>query len=42
VLISKVLWEDYLMTMLLHRRADIAAQCETSTRSERKLLALLR
>lgn len=42
VLISKVLWEDYLMTMVLHRRANIARAMRDFDETGAKLLALLR
>jgi hypothetical protein len=42
VLISKVLWEDYLMTMVLHRRANIARAMRDFDDTGTKLLALLR
>jgi hypothetical protein len=42
VLISKVLWEDYLMTMVLHRRANIARAMRDFDDTSTKVLALLR
>jgi uncharacterized membrane protein len=42
VLISKVLWEEYLMTMVLHRRANIARAMRDFDDTSTKVLALLR
>jgi hypothetical protein len=42
VLISKVLWDAYLMTMVLHRRANIARAMRDFDETGAKLLALLR
>jgi hypothetical protein len=42
VLISKVLWEAYLMTMVLHRRANIARAMRDFDETGAKVLALLR
>jgi hypothetical protein len=42
VLISKVLWDAYLMTMVLHRRANIARAMRDFDETGAKVLALLR
>jgi hypothetical protein len=42
VLISKVLWDAYLMTMVLHRRANIARAMRDFDETGARLLELLR
>jgi hypothetical protein len=42
VLISKILWREYLMTMLLHSRANIARAMRDFDETGEKVLALLR
>ena len=42
VLISKILWREYLMTMVLHSRANIARAMRDFDETGEKVLALLR